>query len=47
MMRKNGNIRLSASDLMTFMACAHATALDLARLRGEGPEPAYFVEDVA
>lgn len=31
---------LSASDLMRFMGCAHATALDLAHIRGEGPEPA-------
>jgi predicted RecB family nuclease len=30
---------LSASDLTRFMGCSHATALDLARLRGEGPDP--------
>lgn len=42
---ENGNsIRLSASDLMRFMSCAHATALDLQRLRGGGPVP---VEDSA
>ena len=40
----NENLLLSASDLMRFMGCAHATALDFARLRGEGPEP---VEDSA
>lgn len=35
-MRWNGNqIRLSASDLMRFMACPHAARLDLAWLRGE------------
>ena len=44
MMQADGAIRLSASDLMRFTACAHATALDLARLRGEGPEP---IEDSA
>ena len=36
---------LSASDLMRFMGCAHATALDLARLRGVGPVPAEDSED--
>lgn len=35
----NGQIRLSASDLMRFTGCRHAITLDLARLRGEGPEP--------
>ena len=40
-------LMLSASDLMRFMGCAHATALDLARLRGEGPEPAADSEDAA
>ncbi|MFC3119547.1 hypothetical protein ACFOHS_19960 [Jhaorihella thermophila] len=40
----NGNIRLSASDLMRFMACAHAATLDLQRLQGRGPDP---VEDSA
>lgn len=35
----NGQIRLSASDLMRFTGCRHAVTLDLARLRGEGPEP--------
>jgi hypothetical protein len=28
---------LSATDLMRFVGCAHATTLDLMRLRGEGP----------
>ncbi|MEQ9696086.1 TM0106 family RecB-like putative nuclease, partial [Shimia sp. SDUM112013] len=41
---KTGDIRLSASDLMRFMSCAHATALDLQRLNGIGPTP---VEDSA
>ena len=40
-------LMLSASDLMRFMGCAHATALDLARLRGEGPVPAKDSEDAA
>jgi predicted RecB family nuclease len=35
----DGAITLSASDLTRFIGCRHATALDLARLRGEGPEP--------
>ncbi len=41
----NGKILLSASDLMRFTGCRHATALDLARLRGEGPEPGADSED--
>lgn len=40
-----GTILLSASDLMRFMGCRHATTLDLARLRGEGPEPRADTED--
>ena len=47
-MRPDGaQVRLSASDLMTFMACAHATALDLARLRGDGPDPVDDSADAA
>ena len=42
-----GNILFSASDLMRFMGCAHATTLDLMRLRGEGPEPREDSEDAA
>lgn len=42
-----GNILFSASDLMRFMGCAHATTLDLMRLRGEGPEPGADSEDAA
>lgn len=41
------NILFSASDLMRFMGCAHATTLDLMRLRGEGPEPGKDSEDTA
>lgn len=40
-----GRIYLSASDLMRFMGCAHATTLDLARMRGTGPEPREDSED--
>lgn len=40
-----GQIVLSASDLMRFMGCAHATALDLAYLQGNGPEPREDSED--
>lgn len=42
-----GQILFSATDLMRFMGCAHATTLDLARLRGEGPEPRADSEDAA
>ena len=42
-----GNILFSASDLMRFMGCSHATTLDLERLRGEGPEPREANEDAA
>ena len=35
----DGRILLSASDLMRFTGCRHATRLDLLRLRGEGPKP--------
>jgi predicted RecB family nuclease len=42
-----GNILFSATDLMRFMGCAHATTLDLMRVRGEGPEPGEDTEDAA
>ena len=42
-----GNILFSAIDLMRFMGCAHATQLDLLRMRGEGPEPGQDTEDAA
>ncbi|MHB2165640.1 TM0106 family RecB-like putative nuclease [Alsobacter sp. R-9] len=41
----DGTILLSATDLMRFMGCAHATTLDLMRLRGEGPQPLEDSED--
>lgn len=43
----HGNIIFSATDLMRFMGCSHATTLDLMRLRGEGPEPSADSEDAA
>jgi len=42
-----GQILFSATDLMRFMGCAHATTLDLSRLRGEGPDPREDSEDAA
>ncbi len=42
-----GHILFSASDLMRFMGCSHATTLDLERLWGEGPEPREDSEDAA
>lgn len=47
-MRKvDGHILFSASDLMKFMGCKHATVLDMARMRGEGPKPRADSEDAA
>lgn len=47
-MRKIDNkILFSATDLMRFMGCTHATALDLLRLGGEGPTPGEDTEDAA
>lgn len=40
-----GQILFSATDLMRFMGCAHATTLDLSRLRGLGPDPREDSED--
>lgn len=42
-----GTILFSATDLMPFMGCTHATTLDRMRLRGEGPEPSEDTEDAA
>jgi predicted RecB family nuclease len=45
-MRVEGrDVLLSASDLMRFMSCKHATALDLRYARGEPLEPADDTED--
>ena len=47
-MRKvDGHTLFSASDLMKFMGCKHATVLDMARMRGEGPKPRADSEDAA
>ncbi|WP_175459261.1 TM0106 family RecB-like putative nuclease [Mameliella alba] len=35
----DGKFLFSASDLMRFSGCTHATFLDLARLEGHGPQP--------
>ncbi|MEP1425855.1 MAG: TM0106 family RecB-like putative nuclease [Tateyamaria sp.] len=43
----NGRTFLSATDLMRFMGCAHATTLDLAHMLGTGPEPGEDTEDAA
>jgi uncharacterized protein len=43
----DGRIFLSATDLMRFMGCPHATTLDLARMRGTGPQPGENTEDAA
>lgn len=47
MLKENDRIRLSASDLMRFMSCTHASFLDRERLHGRGPEPAADSEDAA
>lgn len=36
---ENGEFFFSASDLMRFAGCAHATTMDIARLEGRAPEP--------
>ena len=43
----NDVLRLSASDLMRFMACPHATRMDLDRLNGTAPEPVADSADAA
>ena len=45
MRRLDGQVLLSASDLMRFMECRHATALDLRYLNGEKLEPAADSEE--
>lgn len=45
MKRIETGLLLSATDLMRFMGCMHATSLDLALLRGDGPEPRADTED--
>lgn len=43
----DGRVLFSATDLMRFMCCAHATTLDLAHMRGTAPEPREDTEDAA
>lgn len=45
MKKDGGGYLFSASDLMRFIGCAHATTLDLAHLRGVGPTPRPDSED--
>ncbi len=40
-------VLLSATDLMRFMGCAHATSLDIAHMHGQGPTPRKDTEDAA
>jgi uncharacterized protein len=47
MHRTGGKVLFSATDLMRFMGCAHATTLDLARLNGTGPKPREDSADAA
>ena len=47
MRRTTHGIRLSASDLVRYTACSHATRLDLACLHGAGPEPVLTGDDTA
>ena len=42
MKRDGPNLRLSATDVTTFAACAHATALNLAVANGERPRPPRY-----
>ncbi len=47
MQRGNQGVLLSASDLMRFAGCAHATTLDLGWLEGKGPAPEEDSADAA
>jgi len=47
MRKTGGKILFSATDLMRFMGCQHASVLDLARMQGAGPEPRADSEDAA
>lgn len=44
---EGNEVFLSASDLMRFMGCTHATTLDLAYMRGNGPVPRADSDDAA
>ena len=43
----NDALTLSASDLMTFMGCKHASRLDLDHLHGIAPTPAEMTEEMS
>ena len=43
----DGVILLSASDLMKFTSCRHATVLDIQYMNGDGPQPREASEDAA
>lgn len=47
MQRIEGQFRFSASDLMRFAGCRHATALDRAYALGEGPTPGEESDEAA
>jgi uncharacterized protein len=47
MKKLDGSILFSATDLMRFMGCAHATSIDLAHMAGNGPKPREANEDTA
>jgi uncharacterized protein len=42
-----GHLRLAASDVTTFAACAHATALDLTVAAGGRPRPPFYPDAAA
>ena len=47
MRRSDGKVLFSATDLMRFMGCTHATTLDLAYMNGQGPHPRPDSADAA
>lgn len=44
---EGNQVLLSASDLMRFMGCMHATTLDFAYMRGKGLRPREDSDDAA
>lgn len=47
MRRSDGKVLFSATDLMRFMGCTHATTLDLGYMDGKGPDPRTDSADAA
>lgn len=47
MKRINGHLRLAASDITSFAACSHKTALDTGVAEGKRPRPAYYPDTSA